>query len=155
DVARRRAELVAAVTEVAPLRFVNGGGTGSVGSTAAEPAVTEVTVGSGVYAPALFDHYRSPHLEPAAFFVLPRVRRPGPGVATLLGGGYVASGAPGADRLPVVAHPGGLRLDRLEGAGEVQTPVLGPGAERLRVGDRVYLHHAKAGELCERFERLA
>jgi D-serine deaminase-like pyridoxal phosphate-dependent protein len=154
DVARRRAELVAAIAEVTPLEFFNGGGTGSVTSPAAEAAVTEVTVGSGLYAPALFDHYRSLRLELAAYFVLPVVRRPRPGVATLLGGGYIASGAPGADRLPVVAHPAGLRLDRLEGAGEVQTPVLGAAAGTLHVGDRVYLRHAKAGELCERFDRL-
>jgi D-serine deaminase-like pyridoxal phosphate-dependent protein len=36
----------------------------------------------------------------------------------------------------------------------VQTPVHGAAAHRLRVGDRVYLRHAKAGELCERFNSL-
>jgi D-serine deaminase-like pyridoxal phosphate-dependent protein len=34
----------------------------------------------------------------------------------------------------------------------VQTPVTG--ARALAVGDRVYLRHAKAGELCERFNSL-
>jgi D-serine deaminase-like pyridoxal phosphate-dependent protein len=154
DIARRRAELVAAVTAAQPLRFVNGGGTGSLRATAAEAAVTEVTVGSGLYAPALFDTYRSLDLVPAAFFVLPVVRKPTTTSATVLGGGYVASGAAGRDRLPVPAHPAGLRLDRLEGAGEVQTPLLGPGAAGLHVGDRVYLRHAKAGELCEHFASL-
>ena len=73
----------------------------------------------------------------------------------MLGGGYVASGAPGRDRLPRPVHPPGLRLDRAEGAGEVQTPLLGPGAAGLAVGDRVWFRHAKAGELCERFDTLA
>ena len=77
-----------------------------------------------------------------------------PRVATLLGGGYHASGAAGRDRLPQPHLPPGLRLDPMEGAGEVQTPLLGPPAARLRVGDRVYLRHAKAGELCERFDSL-
>jgi D-serine deaminase-like pyridoxal phosphate-dependent protein len=36
----------------------------------------------------------------------------------------------------------------------VQTPLVGAAADRLRVGDRVYLRHAKAGELCERFASL-
>ena len=62
--------------------------------------------------------------------------------------------APGRDRLPDPYLPGGLRFDREEGAGEVQTPVSGAAAYKLRVGDRVYLRHAKAGELCERFDSL-
>ena len=41
-----------------------------------------------------------------------------------------------------------------EGAGEVQTPLLGPAADGLRIGDRVWFRHAKAGELCERFNDL-
>ncbi|HKG16912.1 MAG TPA: amino acid deaminase/aldolase, partial [Solirubrobacteraceae bacterium] len=154
EIARRRAAVVDAVRTVAPLELVNGGGTGSLHLTAREPVVTEVTVGSGFYAPGLFDHYTAFRLQPAAMFALPVVRRPGPGVATLLGGGYHASGPKGGDRLPRPYLPQGLRLDGLEGAGEVQTPVLGDPAGRLRIGDRVYLRHAKAGELCERFDRL-
>jgi D-serine deaminase-like pyridoxal phosphate-dependent protein len=154
DVRARRAEIVAAVEELAPLRFVNGGGTGSLELTAAEPAVTELAAGSGFYAPALFDNYRRFELTPAAFFTLPVVRRSAPGVVTALGGGYVASGPPGADRLPVPHLPAGLRLDGNEAAGEVQTPLLGESALRLRIGDRVYMRHAKAGELCERFNSL-
>jgi D-serine deaminase-like pyridoxal phosphate-dependent protein len=72
----------------------------------------------------------------------------------VLGGGYPASGPAGRDRLPRPAFPPGLRLDPLEGAGEVQTPLLGRGARSLRVGDRVWMRHAKAGELCERFDVL-
>jgi D-serine deaminase-like pyridoxal phosphate-dependent protein len=78
------------------------------------------------------------------------VRRPGPGVATLFSGGYVASGTGTPDRLPSPLWPSGLRLTRVEGAGEVQTPVLGAAADRLSVGDRVWLRHAKGGELAER-----
>jgi D-serine deaminase-like pyridoxal phosphate-dependent protein len=154
EIAERRAAVVAAVREVAPVDLVNGGGTGSLHATAAEEAVTEVTAGSGFYAPTLFDRYSSFAQRPAAMFALPVVRRPRADTVTLLGGGYLASGAAGADRLPEPYLPPGLTLDRLEGAGEVQTPVRGDAARTLRVGDDVYLRHAKAGELCERFDTL-
>jgi D-serine deaminase-like pyridoxal phosphate-dependent protein len=154
ELVRRRAAIVAAVRAVAPLEFVNGGGTGSLEKTAAEAAVTEIGAGSGLYQPRLFDSYRGLHGQPAAFFALPVVRRPGPGVVTALGGGYLASGAANKARLPSPYLPAGLRLDRQEGAGEVQTPLLGAAADRLRIGDRVWLRHAKAGELCERFNEL-
>jgi D-serine deaminase-like pyridoxal phosphate-dependent protein len=154
QLAERRAAVVAAVGEVAPVPLVNGGGTGSIESTAAEPAVTELTAGSGLYAPGLFDHYRAFRPRPAAFFCMPVVRRPDARVATVLGGGYPASGPGGRDRLPKPYLPPGLRLTALEGAGEVQTPLAGRGARSLRPGDRVYFRHAKAGELCERFGSL-
>jgi D-serine deaminase-like pyridoxal phosphate-dependent protein len=154
EIAERRAAVVAAVQEVAPVEIVNGGGTGSLHTTAREAAVTELTAGSGFYAPTLFDRYDDFDPIPAAMFALPVVRRPSGGVATLLGGGYHASGAAGADRLPAPYLPAGLRLDDREGAGEVQTPVIGSAAASMRIGDRVYLRHAKAGELCERFATL-
>jgi D-serine deaminase-like pyridoxal phosphate-dependent protein len=154
EVADRRAAIVQAVSEIAPPRFVNGGGTGSVEATAAEASVTEVAAGSGLFAPTLFDTYRAFTPRPAAFFALPVVRRPSWRVATALGGGYPASGAAGRDRLPRPVFPSGLRLDPLEGAGEVQTPLVGRGARGLRIGDRVWMRHAKAGELCERFDVL-
>jgi D-serine deaminase-like pyridoxal phosphate-dependent protein len=154
ELAERRAEVVQAVRAIADLRFVNGGGTGSLELTSAEHAVSEVTAGSGFFGPGLFDHYQAFDPYPAALFALPVVRRPGPGVVTLLGGGYPASGSAGPDKLPKVHLPAGLRLDGNEGAGEVQTPVLGDAAERLAIGDRVWLRHAKSGELCERFETL-
>ena len=154
ELAERRAAAVAAVREVADVKLVNGGGTGSIHSTRAESVVTEITAGSGFYAPTLFDRYASFRLTPAAMFAMPVVRRPSGGVATLLGGGYLASGAAGPDRLPAPELPHGLRLDPLEGAGEVQTPVIGAAAASLRVGANVYLRHAKAGELCERFNSL-
>jgi D-serine deaminase-like pyridoxal phosphate-dependent protein len=154
ELAERRAAVVAAVRRVADLEFVNGGGTGSVERTAAEAAITEVAAGSGLYGPTLFDSYRAFTPQPAALFALPVVRKPSPSIATVLGGGYLASG-PGDDaRLPRPVLPEGLRLDRMEGAGEVQTPVLGPAARALALGDRVWFRHAKAGELCERFGTL-
>lgn len=155
ELARRRWEAVRAVRAVAPrLEFVNGGGTGSVQHTAAEAAVTEIAAGSGLYVPRLFDNFRSFSGRPAALFAQPVVRRPGPGVVTVLGGGYPASGAAGADRLPVPYLPAGLRYDPQEGPGEVQTPLLGPAADGLGIGDKVWFRHAKAGELCERFTAL-
>ncbi|WP_241777613.1 amino acid deaminase/aldolase [Streptomyces sp. CT34] len=155
ELARRRWEAVRAVRAVAPrLEFVNGGGTGSVQHTAAEAAVTEIAAGSGLYVPRLFDNFRSFSGRPAALFAQPVVRRPGPGVVTVLGGGYPASGAAGADRLPEPYLPAGLRYDPQEGAGEVQTPLLGAAADGLSVGDKVWFRHAKAGELCERFAQL-
>ncbi|KOT50831.1 MULTISPECIES: amino acid deaminase/aldolase [Streptomyces] len=155
DLARRRWEVVRAVRAEAPdLEFVNGGGTGSVQHTAAEAAVTEIAAGSGLYVPRLFDNYRSFTGRPAALFAQPVVRRPGAGVVTVLGGGYPASGVAGRDRSPVPYLPEGLRYDPQEEAGEVQTPLLGPAADGLRLGDKVWFRHAKAGELCERFAAL-
>ncbi|WP_405482630.1 amino acid deaminase/aldolase [Streptomyces sp. NBC_00009] len=155
ELAVRRAEVVRAVRTVAPdLEFVNGGGTGSVQHTAAERAVTEIAAGSGLYVPRLFDNYTSFTGRPAALFAQPVVRRPGVGIVTVLGGGYPASGAAGADRLPVPYLPEGLRYDPQEGPGEVQTPLLGAPADDLLIGDKVWFRHAKAGELCERFDVL-
>ena len=73
---------------------------------------------------------------------------------TALGGGYLASGPADVLRLPVPALPPGLQLDKMEGAGEVQTPLRGAAADGIRIGDSVYLRHSKAGELCERFDAL-
>lgn len=154
ELSDRRAQIVEAVERIAPLRFVNGGGTGSIDQTASEACVTEVSAGSGLFAPTLFSAYRNFSPIPAALFALPVVRKPRAGVATVLGGGYPASGPHGSSRLPTPFLPAGLKLDRHEGAGEVQTPVLGPAADRLQVGDRVYFRHAKAGEMCERFDSL-
>ena len=153
ELAERRAAVVAAVREVAELEIVNGGGTGSLELTAAEEAVTEVTAGSGFYAPAQFDHYSRFSLTPAAGFALPIVRRPGPGVATALGGGYLASGAGNAGRLPVPWLPPGLKLDPEEGAGEVQTPLLGAAAARPR-DRRPRLHAPRQGGRALRALRL-
>jgi D-serine deaminase-like pyridoxal phosphate-dependent protein len=154
EIRERRGAVVAAVSQIAPLEFVNGGGTGSLHTTTGEAAVTELAAGSGFYAPTLFDAYSAFKLRPAAMFALAVVRKPADSIATALGGGYLASGPAEASRLPSPYLPAGLRLDRFEGAGEVQTPLLGEPARTLAVGDRVYFRHAKAGELCERFNSL-
>jgi D-serine deaminase-like pyridoxal phosphate-dependent protein len=154
ELAERRGAIVAAIREFAELPIVNGGGSGSLELTAAEDAITEIAAGSGFYAPILFDHYSRFSLTPAAGFALPIVRKPAPALATALGGGYLASGSGDPARLPAPWLPEGLQLDPEEGAGEVQTPLLGAAAAQLSIGDRVYLRHAKAGELCERFDVL-
>ncbi|MFJ4934090.1 MULTISPECIES: amino acid deaminase/aldolase [Streptomyces] len=154
ELADRRAAAVAAVEAVAPLEFVNGGGTGSIEQTAAEGVITEIGAGSGLYGPGLFDFYRHFRPRPAAYFVMSVVRRPSARIATVLGGGWIASGPPGLDRQPTLSWPGGLRMNPREGAGEVQTPVLGSAAHGLRLGEHVWFRHAKAGELCERVNAL-
>jgi D-serine deaminase-like pyridoxal phosphate-dependent protein len=154
ELAERRGAVVAAIREFAGLPIVNGGGTGSLELTGAEDAITEIAAGSGFYAPALFDAYSRFSLTPAAGYALPIVRKPNAAVATALGGGYLASGPGEPSRVPSPWLPPGLKLDSEEGAGEVQTPLSGAPARDLQVGDRVYMRHAKAGELCERFDTL-
>jgi len=159
ELRERRGAAVAAVREVAeaagtPLEFVNGGGTGSIESTHADPSVTEVAAGSGLFGPHLFDHYAHFTPAPAAAFALPVVRRPTPDIVTLLGGGWIASGPAGGDRLPLPVHPAGLRYLPREGAGEVQTPLTGDAARNLAIGDRVWMRHTKAGELSEHVNTL-
>ena len=157
EIRERLPRIVADVREVLAergeaLEFVNGGGTGSLARTAAGGAVDELTAAQLRPRPVR----QLPLARPGAggVLLLAVTRRPVGGVATLLGGGYIASGVPGGDRLPEPYLPGGLRFDRQEAAGEVQTPLHGAAAHMLRVGDRVYLRHAKAGELCERFNSL-
>lgn len=155
DVARRRAEVVALAREMgAAPRLVNGGGTGSMRTTGAEDAITEITVGSGFYGPGLFDNYQEFRYQPAAGFAIEIVRQPAPDIYTCLGGGYIASGAVGAEKAPTIYLPPGARFDGNEGAGEVQTPIFYSGPERLALGDPIFLRHSKAGELCERFNHL-
>lgn len=149
ELLRRRMAAVQAVREHVDLEFVNGGGTGSMAVTAADPSVTEIAAGSGLLGPTLFDGYRSWRPTPAAFFALSVVRRPAPRIATVLGGGWIASGPADPSRLPTPWLPAGLSFRSDEGAGEVQTPLTGAAADDLRPGDRVYFRHAKAGELCE------
>lgn len=150
ELAHRRAKVVKAVEKVAgSLELVNGGGTGSLESTCAEPSVTEAAAGSGFLAPTLFDGYRAFTLTPACWFVNPVVRIPRRGTVTVAGGGRIASGPAGADRLPTPAFPEGLTYAPDEGPGEVQTPLSGGAAELMNVGDRVWFRHAKAGEVAE------
>ncbi|WP_054706104.1 amino acid deaminase/aldolase [Bacillus sp. JCM 19041] len=135
------------------LAFVNGGGTGSMNTTVLDKSVTEVTVGSGIYTPLLFDRYLTFQYKPALFFALPVVRQPHPEIYTCLGGGYIASGSVGKDKTPQPIYPKGAKLLSLEGAGEVQTPIRLKG-ESLSIGDPVLFRAAKAGEICERFDDM-
>lgn len=153
ELRERRSEIVAALRDVAPLEFVNGGGTGSLEYTASDQAVTEITAGSGLFAGHLFDGYRAFEPAPAAAFALEVVRKPAPDIATVLGGGWIASGPPASTRQPRPVWPAGLQTLPREGAGEVQTPLRGPSARDLRIGDRVWFRHAKSGELAERVDR--
>lgn len=150
----RRSRIVDEIGRVAALELVNGGGTGSLDLVAGDPGLTEVAAGSGLYGPTLFDGYRSFTPRSALGYALPVTRRPAPGVRTLFGGGYVASGPAGRSRVPTPVLPAGLSLVGTEGVGEVQTPVTGAAADGLDIGDRVWWRHAKAGEVCERFATL-
>lgn len=150
----RRTRTVLALREAgADIQLVNGGGTGSVESTIQEPTVTEVTVGSGFYCSHLFDNYQAFSCAPAAGFAIQVTRQPGSNIFTCNGGGYVASGTAEPLKLPKPHLPAGVRLEANEGAGEVQTPIHYHGTE-LQCGDPVFFRHAKAGELCERFNSL-
>ncbi|MDE2352067.1 MAG: amino acid deaminase/aldolase [Alphaproteobacteria bacterium] len=155
EVRQRRTRVVAALRDAGfSLRFVNGGGTGSFETTRDEPSVTELAAGSGLYLPTLFDHYEVFRAEPAAGFALPVVRLPGEGIATCSGGGYIASGPAGPSRLPQPWLPEGSSLFANEGTGEVQTPVRLPADVKIGIGEPLFFRHAKAGELCERFNEL-
>jgi D-serine deaminase-like pyridoxal phosphate-dependent protein len=149
QLAVRRREIADAIRPLADLEFWNAGGSGSVEESAADPVVTEVAAGSGLLVPTLFDHYRSFAPRPASFYGLPVTRKPSPEMATVHGGGLVASGPIGPDRLPTPWAPAGLHLTGLEGAGEVQTPLTGHAAALLEIGDLVWFRHAKSGELFE------
>ena len=146
QLAVRRREIDDELRQLTDLEFWNAGGSGSVQATAADPVVTEIAAGSGLLVPTLFDHYRSFEPRPASYLGLPVVRRPGPGMVTVHGGGIVASGPAGADRLPTPWAPAGLELTGLEGAGEVQTPIVGQPADLLEIGDLVWFRPAKSGE---------
>ena len=152
ELRRRRAEIADALVGIAPLEFLNGGGTGSLEFTGADESVTEASAGSGLLGGHLFDGYRSFRPAPATAFAFDVVRRPAADIATVLGGGWIASGPPVATRQPIAVWPEGLRTMPREAAGEVQTPLQGDAARTLRIGDRVWFRHAKSGEPAERID---
>lgn len=154
-VAKRRGDVYRLLTTAGySPALVNGGGTGSIESTRAEPWITEITVGSGFFASALFDYYRHFRHLPAAGYAIAITRRPQRHIFTCHGGGYIASGAVGRDKLPVPYLPVGAKLTKNEGAGEVQTPIIYRGEQELNLGDPIFMRHSKAGELCEHFNSL-
>ena len=156
ELSSRRVAVIRSIQEAGvDLRLVNGGGSGSLVSTLHDESVTEATIGSGLYASGLFHYFREVKYQPSAFFALQVVRIPKKGMVTCAGGGYIASGAIEKSKLPLPAMPLGLKYVDLEGAGEVQTPLVLPqGCPKLNLGDPVFFQHAKAGELCERFNEL-
>lgn len=155
EIRHRRGRLVAALRQIAPLEIVNAGGTGSLEATAADHSITDIAAGSGVFGGHLFDTYRHFRPAPALAFGLDVVRIPAPGFITCAGGGWIASGPPGADRLPRPVWPAELTYVSTEAAGEVQTPLHGPGADGVRIGDKVWFRHTKSGEACERSPHVA
>ena len=134
------------------LEFVNGGGTGSFESTKNDPSVTEIAMGSGLFSPTLFDYYKNFKHRPSLFYALEVCRKPEKGFITCLGGGYMASGPIGIDKVPRPFLPEGIKLTENEGVGEVQTPL--ETVREFEIGDPVFFRHAKAGEVCERFNSL-
>lgn len=154
-IASRRGKALELIKEMGfELKFVNGGGTGSIESTIAEAGVTEVTVGSGFYNSHLFDYYTHFQLKPAAGFALSISRIPKAGMLTCHSGGYIASGGIDPVKAPIPYLPKDMRMDKNEGAGEVQTPLYYTGNAQISIGDPVFFRHCKAGELCERFNNL-
>jgi D-serine deaminase-like pyridoxal phosphate-dependent protein len=155
EIAERRIDCLKVLSDNSiHLDFVNGGGTGSIESTLNEVGITEITVGSGFYQSHLFDNYNNFKHKPALFYSLRIVRKPTNTIFTALGGGYIASGATDAIKQPQPFLPQGMKLIKNEGAGEVQTPFEYRGKEALNIGDLIFFRHAKAGELCERFNEL-
>ncbi|HLO14136.1 MAG TPA: alanine racemase [Anaerolineales bacterium] len=156
ELRKRRAAVIRSMHEAClELRAVNGGGSGSLASTLRDESVTEATIGSGLYASALFHHFKEVKYQPAAFFALQVVRIPKKGMITCMGGGYVASGEISRRKLPLPVLPVGLQYLEMEGAGEVQTPlILAKDSPQINLGDPIFFQHAKAGELCERFNEL-
>ena len=153
ELRERRAAIVAAVADVTALELLNGGGTGSLEFSGSDESLTEASAGSGLLGGHLFDGYRSFRPAPASAFAFDVVRRPAADIATVLGGGWIASGPAVASRQPLPVWPQGLRTLPREAAGEVQTPLQGRAAEHLGVGDRVWFRHAKSGEPAERIDR--
>lgn len=142
------------LSEYGDLEFVNGGGSGSVDFTTRSTEVTEITIGSAFFNPSLFDQYSQLDLHPAVGFALRVTRKPEADVVVCHGGGYIASGAIGKDKQPVPYEEQSLDFLPFEGAGEVQTPLKIKNFHTINLGDTIYFRHAKAGELCERFEHL-
>ena len=129
QLADRRAELSARLRALVELEFWNAGGTGLARGDRRRPrgdrARRRLRACSPRHCSTTTPASRS---LPATFFGVPVVRRPAQDVVTVAGGGFVASGAAGKDRLPMPWAPSGLALTGLEGAGEVQTPLVGPAA---------------------------
>jgi D-serine deaminase-like pyridoxal phosphate-dependent protein len=153
DVLRKREQINAYLNSInCTINFYNGGGTGSLLSTARESWITEVTVGSGFLQSHLFDYYRSNTSEPAFSFALQVTRKPQDDYYTCKSGGFIASGETSLDKSPIPFLPAGMKMVGNEGFGEVQTPVKYIGEEEIQLGDPLFFRPAKAGEIAEHFK---
>ncbi|MEI6310870.1 MAG: alanine racemase [Bacteroidota bacterium] len=138
-----------------PLAIINGGGTGSIESTLEESYINEVTVGSGFFNSHLFDSYKQFKHQAALMYAIECTRKPNASIITCSGGGYVASGAVGLNKQAIPHLPLGLKLIKEEGTGEVQTPMdISNCKVPIQLGDPVFMRHSKAGEVCERFNKI-
>lgn len=135
------------------IEFINGGGTGTIEMTSGDPAITEVAVGSGFYSPALFDSFQDKYF-PSLGYAMAVQRTPSENVLTVHGGGYVGSGNIGKEKAPVILSPKGAELIESEMAGEIQTPIIYRGLQKIQIGDPIFFRHSKAGELLERFQSV-
>jgi D-serine deaminase-like pyridoxal phosphate-dependent protein len=148
----RRDEVILAVRDLAELKLINGGGTGSLHIVSRDHLLTELSAGSVCtdlpcsITIATSHPCRPPSSSAQWYASQAHDTRSCTPVATSLQGHRA--------RQPLPWMPPKLRLLRTEGAGEVQTPLRGAAAAELQVGDQVWFRHAKAGELCERFDRL-
>src|SRR5699024_925873 len=128
------------------LRFINGGGTGSLHQTVTEN-VTEATVGAGFFNSHLFDNYKDYTNKPALAYAIEITRIATKHIYTCAGGGYIVSGAMGIGRLPQVYLRTGAKLSKNEGAGVVQTAIFYSGSIPLSHGVPIIMRHSKGGEL--------
>lgn len=148
------------------LEIFNGGGTGSINRIVKKkelmqrPTVkelTEVTVGGGLLCATQFSHYSNLQgpfsFKPSIFFILPVTRIPKANYVTCSGGGYVASGDPGWNRVPQPNLPAGLKLTSTQGCGEAQTPLTGQNLPTI--GGIVLFRPAKSGEIAENFNEYS
>lgn len=151
-VAQSRAQIVDGLTSrgLKP-EIVNGGGTGSLSYALHESCLTELTAGSGLLCSHLFSGYSNLSFEPALYFGCEVVRKPSMQHVTALGGGIVASGEPGWDKVPVPVWPIGAELLQSEACGEVQTPLQVLDSQDVSLGSLAWFRPAKAGEPAERF----
>lgn len=153
--ARRKACVDYLQAEGFALSIINGGGTGSIESTLQENYINEVTVGSGFFNSHLFDSYKQFKHQAALMYAIECTRKPQTNIITCSGGGYVASGAIGLNKQAIPHLPLGLQLIPDEGTGEVQTPMdISHCKVPIQLGDPIFMRHSKAGEVCERFNKI-
>ena len=120
EVIARRADVVRGLRDAGfDLELVNGGGTGSLEFSASDPASPRHR-GSGLFSPATFDHFDG-FTQSRRSCSLFRWWRPVDGIVTCAGGGYVASGPAGRDRL-LRGVSAGAELFRMRGRERCRPP---------------------------------